>query len=56
MVAPTPMNPPGVTKVAQSPGGLVASVPRSARTAGHFLRSFGFHVVAVLLGIALAFL
>jgi hypothetical protein len=56
MVAPTPVNPPGVTEIASSPRGLVARLPQSARTARHFLRCFGFHVVAALLGIALAFL
>jgi hypothetical protein len=56
MVAPTPMNSHGVTEIASSPRGLVARLPQSARTARHFLLSFGFQVVAALLGIALAFL
>jgi hypothetical protein len=56
MVAPTPINPPRVTEMASSPRGLMARLPQSARTASLFLRSFGFHVVAALLGIALAFL
>ena len=35
---------------------LVAAVPRGARSTTRFLRSFGFHVLAALVGIALAFL
>jgi hypothetical protein len=43
MVSPAPVNPP-------------MPIPRGARTASRFLRTFGFHVLAVLLGIALAFM
>jgi hypothetical protein len=56
MDATTPIDSPGVTEITSSPKGLVARLPQSARTATHFLRSFGFHLMAALLGIALAFL
>jgi hypothetical protein len=56
MDATAPTNPPGLTEITSSPKGLVARLPQSAKTASHLLRSFGFHVIAALLGIALAFL
>jgi hypothetical protein len=56
MDATTPIDQPGMTEVASSHRGLVAKLPQSARTASHLLRSFGFQVIAALLGIALAFL
>jgi hypothetical protein len=56
MVAPVPVNPPCETHMAPSPKGLMARLPHGVRTTRNFLRSFGFHVVAALLGIALAFL
>ena len=56
MVAPVPVNPPGETQIAPYPKGFVAKLPQGARTTRRFLRNFGFHVVAALLGIALAFL
>ncbi len=52
MVAPAPVNP----QVEQHSNGSSAVLFGSARTTSRFLRTFGFHVLAVLLGIALAFM
>jgi hypothetical protein len=52
MVAPAPVNP----QLEQHPDGSSAVVPSGARTPRRFLRTFGFQLLAVLLGIALAFM
>jgi hypothetical protein len=52
MVAPAPVNP----QIEQHPDGSSAVVAGGARITSRFLRTFGFHVLAVLLGIALAFM
>jgi hypothetical protein len=56
MVAPAPVNPPGQMQIAQPPNGSAAGLSDGLKTTRHFLRAFGFHVLAVLLGIALAFM
>jgi hypothetical protein len=55
MVAPAPVNPPAEI-IAQPANGLAAGLSGGAKTTSRFLRTFGFHVLAVLLGIALAFM
>jgi hypothetical protein len=52
MVPPAPVNP----ESAQRPEGSATVLLDGARTTSDFLRTFGFHVLAVLLGIALAFM
>jgi hypothetical protein len=52
MVAPGPDNP----QIEQRPNGSPADVLGSARATSSFLLTFGFHVLAALLGIALAFM
>jgi len=52
MVAPAPVNP----QIEPRADGSSAVAPGGAQTTGGFLRTFGFHVLAVLLGIALAFM
>jgi hypothetical protein len=52
MVSPAPVNP----QIEQRPNGSSAVLIGGARTTSRFLRTFGFHVLAVLLGIALAFM
>jgi hypothetical protein len=55
-MSPVPVTLPGQTQIAQSPNGGEAGACDSARTTGRYLRHLGFHVMAVLLGIALAFM
>ena len=52
MVAPAPVNP----QIEQRADGSSAVVPGGAQTTSRFLRTFGFQLLAVLLGIALAFM
>ena len=56
IMSPVPVTLPGQTQIAQSPNGGEAGACDSARTTGRYLRHLGFHVMAVLLGIALAFM
>ncbi len=43
-------------QIAPPPDGLAVTLPGGARTTRHFLRTAGFHLLFVLLGIALAFM
>jgi hypothetical protein len=52
MVPPAPVNPDN----AQLPDGSATALADGTGTTSRFLRAFGFHVLAVLLGIALAFM
>jgi hypothetical protein len=54
MVSPTPVNPPGQT--ADSARGLAVSPAAGNNTTSRLLDTFGFHLLFVLLGIALAFM
>jgi hypothetical protein len=51
MVPPAPANP-----QIENPNGSSADLPDGAQATSHFLRTFSFHVLVVLLGIALAFM
>lgn len=55
MVSPS-VNPPGLTQIAPPPNELTAGSRRPAMTPGGLLRSFGFQLLALLLGIAMAFM
>ena len=52
------MVPPGLVnaQLKQRPNGSAAVLISGAQTTSRFLRAFGFQVLAVLLGIALAFM
>ena len=52
MATPAPVNP----QIEQRADGSSAVVRGRAQITASFLRTFGFHVIAVLLGIALAFM
>jgi hypothetical protein len=52
MVAPAPVNP----HIEQPADGSSAVLRVRAKTTASFLRTFGFQVLALLLGIALAFM
>jgi hypothetical protein len=52
MVPPVPANP----QIEQHLNGSSEVLPGGRQTPSGFLRTFGFHVLAVLLGIALAFM
>ena len=52
MVPPAPVNP----QIEQPADGSSAVLRGRAKTTASFLRTFGFQVLAVLLGIALAFM
>ena len=52
MVTPAPVNP----QLEQRADGSSAVVCGGAKTTTSFLRTFGFQVLAVLLGLALAFM
>jgi hypothetical protein len=52
MVSPAPVNPENAHRLAESAAALLSGAQNTSR----FLRTFGFHVLAVLLGIALAFM
>ena len=52
MVPPAPVNP----QVEHCPNESSVVLPVGAQTTSRFLRTFGFQVLVVLLGIALAFM
>ena len=60
MVSPTPVNPlwPGSTgqTTPESAHGMTVGSPARASATRRFLDTFGFHLLVVLLGIALAFM
>ena len=56
MVSPAPDTQPGQAPAVQSPREVERGLPVAARTTGRFLTAYGYHVLAVLLGIALAFM
>jgi hypothetical protein len=51
-----PVNPPGQDQIARSPHGNEAGLWGGAKNAGRHLRTLSFHLIALLLGIALAFM
>jgi hypothetical protein len=57
MVAPAPVNPPG-QQIAPPPppNESAAGLSHSVRPPASFLSTYGFHLLIVLLGIALAFM
>jgi hypothetical protein len=55
MVSPAPANPPGQTPIADAPE-TRAEFPEAESTTRQFLDTFGFHLLIVLLGIAMAFM
>jgi hypothetical protein len=56
MVPPAPVNAHDEMQIAQLPHQAEAGSSPGAGTAQRYLRAVGFHVLAVLLGIALAFM
>ena len=61
MVSPAPVNssgqaPPGQTQATESTHGMTVGSPAPANATNRFLDNFGFHLLVVLLGIALAFM
>ena len=56
MVSPAPVNPPGPMQTAEFPPGMEAGSPTGKSSTQRFLDTFGFHLLVVLLGIALAFM
>jgi hypothetical protein len=56
MVSPAPDNPSGQTQIADVTQGLQARSPNGGSATQRFLDTFGFHLLVVLLGIALAFM
>ena len=61
MVSPTPVNssgqaPPGQTQPAESSREMTVGSPAPTNGTSRFLDAFGFHLLVVLLGIALAFM
>jgi hypothetical protein len=56
MVSPAPVNPPGHVQTAPPPNELAAGLSRGVKTSAGFLRTFGFQLLVLLLGIALAFM
>jgi hypothetical protein len=61
MVSPTPVNssgqaPPGQTQATESARELTVGSPAPTNGTSRFLDAFGFHLLVVLLGIALAFM
>ncbi len=56
MVSPAPVNPPGPTQTAEFPPGMEAGSLAGKSNTQRFLDTFGFHLLVVLLGIALAFM
>jgi hypothetical protein len=56
MVPPALVDAPDEMQISQLPNELETGLPNGAATSQRFLRTFGFHVLAVLLGIALAFM
>jgi hypothetical protein len=55
MVSPAPVNPPGQHQIAD-PREMEVRSPGSTSATSRFLDTFGFHLLIVLLGIALAFM
>jgi hypothetical protein len=61
MVSPAPVDssgqaPPGQIQAAESAHGMTVGTPASTSATHRFLDTFGFHLLVVLLGIALAFM
>jgi hypothetical protein len=61
MVSPAPVNssgqaPPGQTQATESAHGMTVGSQDATNAAHRFLDTFGFHLLVVLLGIALAFM
>jgi hypothetical protein len=61
MVSPTPVNssgqaPPGQTQATESAREMTVGSPAPTNGTSRFLDAFGFHLLVVLLGIALAFM
>jgi hypothetical protein len=61
MVSPTPVNasgqaPPGQTQATESTHEMTVGAPAPTNATNRFLDNFGFHLLVVLLGIALAFM
>jgi hypothetical protein len=61
MVSPTPVNssgqaPPGQTQATESAHEMTVGSPAPTNATERFLDNFGFHLLVVLLGIALAFM
>jgi hypothetical protein len=61
MVSPAPVNssgqaPPGQTQAIDSAHGMTVGSPPPTNATQRFLDTFGFHLLVVLLGIALAFM
>jgi hypothetical protein len=61
MVSPTPVNssgqaPPGQTQATESARETTVGSPAPTNGTSRFLDAFGFHLLVVLLGIALAFM
>jgi hypothetical protein len=54
MVSPTPVNPPG--QIADVAHEMQPRSPDGDSATSRFLDTFGFHVLIVLLGIAMAFM
>jgi hypothetical protein len=55
MDSPAPVSPPAQAQIGPAPLEMEEGLPGGATTP-RFLRTYGFHVLAVLLGIALAFM
>jgi hypothetical protein len=56
MAPPAPVNAHGEMQTAQAPHELETSSSSGAESTQRYLRAVGFHVLALLLGIALAFM
>ena len=56
MVSPAPVDPPGPTHTDEPPPGIEAGTPAGKSSTQRFLDTFGFHLLVLLLGIALAFM
>ena len=61
MVSPAPVSPsgqapPGQTQANESAHGMTVGSPAPTSATHRFLDTFGFHLLVVLLGIALAFM
>ncbi len=56
MGSPTTAGPPGPTTAVRPSRRSTAAVPRNTGEVRNLLRTFGFHMLAALLGIALAFM
>ncbi len=61
MVSPAPVNPsgqapPGQAQATESAHGMTVGSPATTSSTNRFLDTFGFQLLVVLLGIALAFM